>query len=392
MEVWGVTTYGLTEEQQDFVRAVRDFCRRESGTREQRDALTNGGAEQHNPTLYKKLAATGFIGVSIPEEYGGSGGGLIEQVLLFEELWKSMAPVHGTGPSHTVAGVYKRFASEAQKKSALGEISDGEVYSISISEPEAGSDAAAISCRAERIDGGFRINGQKTWCSDAQFASKILLVARTSKEERPHAGLTMLEVPADVPGLDIRPISTLGGNEVNDLFFTDVFVPDSAVVGNEGGAWGQLMAGLNGERIVCAAQQLGMAKRTLDDLLHFVRERKQFGAPVGTFQAVSHRIADLAIEVEASHALVYDVAHRVAEGVGTDEERVRVTSAAKVKVTETAKRVALEGVQLMGGYGYSMEFEMQRHLRLSIAPTIYAGTNEIQRDIIAGTLGLKRGK
>jgi len=387
-----VTTYGLTQEQEDFVGALRDFCRRESGTREQRETLTEGGTEQHNPALYRKLASTGFIGVSIPEEYGGSGGGLIEQVLLFEELWKGLVPVHGAGPSHTVAGVYKRFGTEEQKKAALTAISDGEVFSISISEPEAGSDAAAISCRAEKVDGGFKINGQKTWCSDAQFATTILLIARTSKEEKRHAGLTMFEVPAESPGLDIRPISTLGGSEVNDLFFTDVFVPDSAVIGSEGGAWRQLMAGLNSERIVCAAQQLGMAKRTLEDLLDFVRERKQFGAPVGSFQAVSHRIADLAIEIEASDALVYAVAQRVAQGIGSEEERIRATSAAKVKVTETAKRAALEGVQLMGGYGYSMEFEMQRHLRLSIAPTIYAGTNEVQRDIIAGTLGLRGGR
>ncbi|MET8220365.1 acyl-CoA dehydrogenase family protein [Streptomyces hirsutus] len=384
-----MTTHAFTGEQQDFVEAVRDFCRRECGTREQRDALTDGGEEQHNAELYAKLAAVGYVGVSVPEEYGGSGGGLIDQVLAFEELWRGLAPVHGMGPSHTVAGVYKRFGTEAQKAAALGAICEGKVYAISISEPEAGSDAAAITCQAERVEGGYRITGQKTWCSDAQHATALLLVARTSREERRHDGLTMFEVPADAPGVVVRPIPTLGGSEVNDVFFDDVFVPDEAVVGTVGKAWRQLMACLNGERIVCAAQQLGLARRTLDDLVAYVKERRQFGAPVGSFQAVGHRIADLAIEVEATRTLVHDVTRRVAEGIGTEEERVRATSMAKVKSTETAKRVALEGVQLMGGYGYSMEFEMQRHLRLSIAPTIYAGTNEIQRDIIAGTLGLR---
>jgi butyryl-CoA dehydrogenase len=383
------STHGFTEEQQDFVQAVREFCRKECGTREQLDALTDDGAEQHNPDLFTKLAQAGYLGVSIPEEYGGSGGGLTEQVLLFEELWRGLAPVHGAGTSHTVAGIYKRYASEDQKHSALGAICSGEVMSISISEPGAGSDAAAISCKAEKVDGGFRVTGQKTWCSDAQFASRILVTVRTSRSDKPHAGLTMLEVPAAAEGLAIRPIPTMGGSEVNDLFFTDVVVPESAVVGVEGGAWGQLMSGLNGERLVCAAQGLGMAQRTFDDLLAYVKEREQFGVPIGSFQALRHRIADLGIELEASRALVYSATHRIANQLGDPQELVRLTSMAKVKVTETAKKIALEGVQMMGGYGYSVEYGMERHLRLSIAPTIYAGTNEIQRDIISGTYGLR---
>jgi butyryl-CoA dehydrogenase len=379
----------LTDEQRDFAVAVREFCRKECGTREQRDALTDNGAEQHNQGLFEKLAALGYLGVSIPEEYGGSGGGLTEQVVLFEELWRGLAPVHAAGTSHTVAGIYKRFASEDQKKLALGAICSGLVMSISISEPGAGSDAAAISCKAEKVDGGWRITGQKTWCSDAQFATAILAVVRTSRGVRPHDGLTMVEVPANAEGLVIRPISTMGGSEVNDLFFTDVFVPESAVVGTEGNAWKQVMAGLNGERLVCAAQGLGMAQRTFDDLLAYVREREQFGAPIGSFQALRHRIADLAIEIEAARALTYASVYNIEHKIGTAEDWVRATSMCKVKVTETAKRVALEGVQMMGGYGYSTEFDMERHLRMSIAPTIYAGTNEIQRDITSSTFGLR---
>nr|WP_271213817.1 acyl-CoA dehydrogenase family protein [Rhodococcus wratislaviensis]GLK41081.1 acyl-CoA dehydrogenase [Rhodococcus wratislaviensis] len=383
--------YGFTQEQNDFVAAVRDFCTKECGSREQLAALTDGGTEQHHQGLHEKLARTSYLGVSIPEEYGGSGGGLTEQVLLFEELWRALAPVHGAGTSHTAAGIYKHYASEQQKKDVLGAICAGEVMSISISEPGAGSDAAAIACKAERTETGFRINGQKTWCSDAQFATRILLVTRTSRGERPHDGLTMLEIPADAPGLEIRPIATMGGSEVNDLFFTNVEVPASAVIGEEGHAWKQLMSGLNGERLVCAAQGLGMAQRTFDDLLAYVTEREQFGSKIGSFQALRHRIADLAIELESARALTYATTRRIESGAGSAAERMRAASMAKVKVTETAKKIALEGVQMMGGYGYSVEYGMERHLRLSIAPTIYAGTNEIQRDIIAGTFGLRAG-
>lgn len=379
----------FSEEQEDFRAAVRAFCKREVGTKDQRDRYSNHGEESHSPELYKKLAATGYIGISLPEEYGGSGGGLIEQCLFFEELWAGMAPVHGTGTSHTVAGIVKRFGSEEQKKRVLGAISAGSLYSISISEPGAGSDLSGIACKAESVEGGYRINGQKTWCSDAQFAVGILVTVRTDRVDDPRRGLSMLEVAADAEGVEVRPISTMGGNEVNDVFFTDVFVADDALVGDRGEAWKQLMAGLNGERLVCAAQGLGMAQRTFDDLLGYVTQRVQFGQAIGTFQAVRHRIATLAIELESARSLTYDTVYRAHHGLGEANELMRLTSMAKVKVTETAKQIALEGVQLMGGYGYATEYEMERHLRDAISPTIYAGTNEIQREIISGSYGLR---
>ncbi len=261
----------------------------------------------------------------------------------------------------------------------------GAPMSISISEPEAGSDAANIACRAERVDGGYRINGQKTWCSAAQHAAGILLVARTSRGDRRQEGLSMFEIPATAPGLTIVQIETMGGTLVNDLYFSDVFVPDSHVVGAVGEGWHQLMAGLNSERLVAGVEALGMAQRTFDDLLAYLRERKQFGKPIGSFQAVRHRIADMAIEIEASRSLAYATIEAVEAGAAPAEELVRKTSMTKVKLTETAKAVALEGVQLMGGYGYAVEYGMEKHLRDAIAPTIYAGTNEIQREVISAT-------
>ncbi|HVE24399.1 MAG TPA: acyl-CoA dehydrogenase family protein [Sporichthya sp.] len=382
-------SWRFTDEQNSFAAAVREWCRREVGTKEQRDKYTNDGEESHSPELYRKLAATGYIGVSLPEEYGGSGGGVIEQLLLHEELWYGMAPVHGVGTTHTCAGIYKRFATEDQKHRVLAGMTDGTLYSISISEPGAGSDLSGIACKAEKVDGGWRINGQKTWCSDAHFADWILVTVRTEREENPRKGLSMLEVPAHLDGVDVRPIKTMGGKEVNDIFFTDVFVPDDALVGERGGAWNQLMAGLNGERIVCAAQGLGMAQRTFDDLLAYITVRQQFGQTIGTFQAVRHRVATMALELEAARSLTYEVVYRAHHNIGDPQELVRLTSMAKVKMTETAKALALEGVQLMGGYGYASEYEMERHLRDAISPTIYAGTNEIQREIISSTYGLR---
>ena len=379
----------FTDEQQAFADAIRDFANRECGTREQRAKLTDHGRELHNQTLYNKVAELGWAGVSIPEEYGGSGGGLVEQCIFHHEVFRGMIPIWGAGPSHTVAGCYKRFGSEQQKQETLSAISNGHVIAISISEPEAGSDVGKISCRAEARDDGYVLNGQKTWCSSAHLADSFLVLARTSREGSPHDGLTMLEVAADLPGVEVRPIDTMGGKEVNDIFLTDVFVPAEKVVGAVGNGWRQVMAGLNGERVVAAAQGVGMAERTLEDLLTYVKERKQFGKAIGTFQALSHRIASIAIEIECSRLITYDVAARVDAGRGTPQELARLTSMAKVKVTETAKHAALEGMQMMGGYGYATEYDMERHVRLALAPPIYAGTNEIQREIIVGTLGLR---
>src|SRR5687768_16294274 len=201
----------LTEEQHALVAALREFCRRECGTREQRDALTGGGREAHSEELYAKLAEAGYLGIAIPEEYGGAGGELMDQCLLHEELYRGMAPLHAIGGTHTVAGIVKRCGTEQQKKEILGAIAGGAPMAISISEPEAVSDAANISCQAVLRDGRWVINGQKTWCSAAQHASGILLVARTERGEKRHLFLTMLYVPADSAGLDIRGIDTMNG-------------------------------------------------------------------------------------------------------------------------------------------------------------------------------------
>jgi alkylation response protein AidB-like acyl-CoA dehydrogenase len=155
----------LTVEQQDFQQAVRDFCARECATREQREALLDPDEEDQSRVLYQKLAQLGWLGVAIPEEYGGSDGTYVEQTILFEELWRGLAPVKALGPTTTVAGCYKRFGSEQQKGEALSAIAGGEIMSISISEPGAGSDVAAIACRAESVADGYVLNGQKTWCS-----------------------------------------------------------------------------------------------------------------------------------------------------------------------------------------------------------------------------------
>ncbi|MGV9393646.1 acyl-CoA dehydrogenase family protein, partial [Streptomyces olivaceus] len=186
--------------------------------------------------------------------------------------------------------------------------------------------------------------------------------------------------------LQIRGIDTMGGKDVNDLYFTDCFVPDSAVVGEPGQGWTQLMAGLNVERMMLAALMLGVAHRAFDDTLAYVREREQFGRPVGSFQAMKHRIADMDTELACAQLLLDDVA----AAIDAEPGRLfpREASMAKLKCTELAKHVTLEGMQMMGGYGYATEYGMEALLRQTVVSTVYGGTSEIQRDIIGKSYGL----
>src|SRR5699024_5450881 len=185
----------------------------------------------------------------------------------------------------------------------------------------------------------------------------------------------------------ITGIDTMGGKEVNDLYFTDVRLPADSVVGEVGGGWQQLMTGLNTERLILAAMQLGVAQRAFDDCLRFVREREQFGRPVGSFQVIRHRMADLATEIEATRLLVYAVAAKVDD----DPQALfpREASMAKLKATELSKRVTLECMQSMGGYGYATEYGMEHLVRQAVVSTVYGGTNEVQRDAIGKPYGLR---
>jgi alkylation response protein AidB-like acyl-CoA dehydrogenase len=380
------TATEITEERAAFVEAIREFAARECGTREQRARLTNSWEHAHSDAIYAKLAQLGWIGCCFPEEYGGVGGGVMDACLLLEEINHGLVPIQNVGVSLIAAKAVEKFGTEEQKHDVIGGVIGGEVMSIAMSEPGSGSDVGSLSCRASRRDGGYVLNGQKTWISGAHQASRILLVCRTDGSGSKHEGITMLDVPAGTDGMEIRQIDTLGGREVNDVYFTDAFVGEDRLVGREGQAWTQLMAGLNFERVITAASLLGYGQRAFDDALAYVKEREQFGQPIGSFQALKHRIADLATELECCRLLIRDVARRADE----QPERMlpREASMAKLKTSETAKRAALEGMQMLGGYGYSTEYDMEFLLRATVISTVYAGTSEIQREIIGKTYGL----
>ena len=378
--------FALTEEQEDFVDAIRRYCDHECGTPDQRERLTEGYAESHNETIYKEMAELGWTGLTIPEEYGGSGGTMLDACIFMEETSRALAPIGGYATTLIVAGATLRFGSDEQKQEILGGIAEGAVEAIAMTEPDAGSDVGSLKTQAEAVDGGFLLNGQKVFCSNAHIADHVLVVCRTSRAADKHDGLSMIWIPRDADGLEVVPIDTMGGRDTSHLYLTDVEVSADAVLGEVDRGWPQLMAGLNVERLILAATQLGFAERVFDDVIVYVKERKQFGKPIGSFQSMQHKIADMATDIEAARLMTRWVATLVDED--PDETLPREASMVKLFVTEIARKAALNGMQMMGGYGYASEYDMERLVRSTLVSTIYGGTSEIQRNIIAKTFGL----
>ena len=376
----------FTEEQHEFAQAVERFCAETCGTAEQRAELTDGGRLSNSPRLLRQFAELGWLGVSLPEAYGGGGAGMVEECIFLEETSRGLAPIHAYGTGLTAGQTYLRHGTDPQKKEVLGNLCGGRFEAIALSEPGAGSDLAGVRTRAVRDGDHFVVNGQKTWITAAHLADHVLVLTRTATNVVKHQGLTLLYLPTSTPGLDIQPIQTMDGHTVNDVFFTDVTVPASNVVGGVGDAWHRLMRGLNVERLIIAAMSLGAARRSLEDTITYVCQREQFGRSIGSFQAVRHRLADLAADIECCRAYVYAVAAQI--DAGLEDQLAREGSIAKLKCTEVAKRAALEGVQLMGGAGYTVEFGMEMQVRKALAAPIYGGANEIQREIIGKSLGL----
>ena len=376
----------FSSEQLEFAGMVRAFCERECGTLEKRDALTDGGTLSNSPQIIKKMADLGWLGVSIPREYGGAGATFVDECIFIEEAFRGLAPITAYTTGLTAGQTYLRYGTEEQKQTILGGICAGRLEAISLSEPGAGSDLAGIRLRAVRDGDEFVIDGQKTWTSAAHVADHLLVLARTDATGRRHDGMTLLIVPTDSEGLEIREIETMEPRTVNDIFFSDVRVPAANVVGEVDQAWRHLMRGLSVERVIIAAMSLGSAERALDDVTAYVKQREQFGQTISSFQAIRHRIADLATEIAFCRAFVYDVADKI--DIGQEDQLSTESAMAKLKCTTVAKTTALEAMQMMGGYGYAREYGMEGQVRRSLAPPIYGGTNEIQREIISKNLGL----
>ena len=376
----------FTSEQELFRRTVRDFCEREISPEYVREC----DRERRPPRdLYEKLGGQDWLGINIPEACGGAGAGAVEVAILLEELGRSFLDLSfWVFRAVTWGGLaIGRDGTEEQRQLLLPKIATGEIaVCFSLTEPDAGSDAASISLTAIEDGDDYVLNGQKVFTSGFKASELDLVAARTSSEGKKHHGITNFLVDTNSPGLDWSPIETLGHWPLGTamLFFEDVRVPKSRMLGTLHEGWANLGVYLRYERLCLSAARTGAAKAALAEAVAYAKERKQFGQPITEFQAISHRLAEMQMMVEISEMLVYRYASRLDEGIAT----TRDAAILKLYASEAYKQVADLGLQVLGGYGYTMEYDLQRHFRESRLGTIGAGTSDIQRNIIARTMGI----
>ena len=342
-------------------------------------------------SLWRRLGELGFLGLEFPTEYGGGGGDFLSSVVLGEE----MARCRSGGVAFSVlvhtdmsSPWLTRFGTEAQKRRYLPRIIAGElVCALAITEPGTGSDMAALATRAERRGDHYVLTGAKLFITNGVYGDLYFVGARTAPgtPNRRHDGLSMFLVERGLPGFSVsRKLDKMGmrASDTAELAFQECPVPAENLLGVEGRGFQQLAAGLQRERLMAAVLALSGATQALEDTLAYLRERMAFGEPLAARQALRHRVADLATDLEAARALVDHAASLYAGG----EECVTEVSMAKLFATEVANRVAYEAVQLHGGYGYMREFPVEGFFRDVRLWTIASGTSEIMREIIAKRL------
>ena len=338
---------------------------------------------------YNALAKQGWFGVILPAEYGGAGATAIELAIMLEEIGRHFEEL-GMWVFRTLTyGGYAvmQHGTGEQKDTLLPQVARGELsFCFGLTEPHAGSDAASLTTRATRSGDEFVINGQKVFTSGMDISDYCLLVTRTSASERKQQGITCFLVDTKLPGIDIRKIDTLGQRAIKttQVFYSDVRVPASAVLGEVDRGWEAVDAYLWYERLCLSAARTGAATAAFEYALEYAKNRQQFGRPIGKFQAISHKLADMKVMLDVSRMLVYRYAWLLSRGEATRHDAAVV----KLYTGEAYKNVSDLGLQILGGYGYCMEYPLQRFFRDSRLATIGAGSSEIQRNIIARGLGL----
>lgn len=383
-------TFGFTEQQRMIRDSVLDLLQAELPPDKIR-ALDRDGEFPFD--AYRALADAGWMALPFPESLGGAGGSHKDLAVLVEAMAYHYASI-ATAYLTTVIYAGQHIAlhgSELLKRRYLPGIIDGSLrMAIALSEPGAGSDAAAITTRAERRSDRYIVSGQKLYITCAHVAHHLVAAVRTGAADSPeyagHRGISMLLIPTDARGVTIRMLDTLGRRttRANEVFFDQVEVPAENLIGEEHRGWRGLMKCLNIERLCLAAAGAGNMQHVIDYARDYATTRVQFGQPITRFQAVAHKFADMRIKAETTRLLTYRVAEMLDAGI---DPRIE-TAMAKVVATDNDFDCANLGMQIMGGAGYMMEHDMQRFFRDSRIGPVGGGANEIQRNIIAQLMGL----
>jgi alkylation response protein AidB-like acyl-CoA dehydrogenase len=377
--------FELTQDQKEIQALTRDFARAEIEPN-----AAQWDRDHHFPRdLFAKLAELGLMGACVPEEYGGAGADFLSYILVLEELSRADAGVGVTVAVHTSAVTLPLLAygTDEQKSRFVPPLARGEhLGAFALTEPEAGSDAGAIRTKAEPSGDGWTITGAKQWITNGRYSGTFLLFARTDQNTAGARGISAFVLDADHVRVT-RDEEKLGLNSsvTNDIVIEGAHVERDRLLYEENRGFRIAMTTLDGGRIGIAAQALGIAQAAYDVARAYALERHAFGHRIGDFQAIQHKLADMSTEIDAARLLVYRAAWLKQQGRPHTEEGAK----AKLFASEMARRQTAEAIQVLGGYGYTKEFPVERYYRDAKITEIYEGTSEIQRLVIArSVLGL----
>ena len=374
--------FELSKSQKEIQKAAREFAK---GEFDKELAIELEKKHEFPTNIWKKAAELGFIGIHFPEKYEGQGLGVFENILVAEEFCRMDS---GIGAAVILAGFAAenvlRFGNEDLKQKFLPKIALGEVLCGGcFTEPNHGSDITRMDTTAEKAGNDWVINGVKTFITNGCLASFFTVLCQTDQEIRPsHRGQSIILVEADRPGINATEIGDKMGIHMMstaEVSFKDVRVPLANLIGKEGKGFYHVLEFFDESRILVAAQALGTAQGAFDRALDYIRQREQFGKKIGQFQVSQHKIADMATKIELARLITYKAAWNF------DQGRIdpKLTSMAKMYAARTAVEVADEAIQLLGGYGYMLEYEVERFYRDAKITEIYEGTKEIQKNTIA---------
>ncbi len=379
--------FRFNEKRSALKEKIREFVEKEI-PREHARELDKRDEFPHE--LIKKLSQQGFMRINIPEEYGGMGGDVIDTMIVYEEISRRLPVLSWAMGNIALYGneIISLNGSREQKESYLPRLAKGEVmFSFAITEPNAGSDAANISTKAAYKDGYFWINGSKMFITGAGVADYTITFARTGESR--YGGITSFIVDTKSEGYSARPIKKLGyhGSNTCEVIYDNVKVPPGNILGGESGlnkGWQQEMKLLNQERLVLSSCALGIGQAALEDAVEFAKENFRHRQSRDQYQSIQHRLVEMATELEAARQLAYYAAWKETQRI----ECVKETSMSKYFAAETAKKVVMQGINILGPYGPVMAHDMQRYLRDVLILSIGGGTTQIQKNIVAKTLGL----
>jgi len=337
--------------------------------------------------LWPAMGELGLHGITVEEEWGGLGLGYLDHVIAVEEVSRASASVGLSYGAHSNLCVnqIRRWGTQEQKDKYLPKLVSGEhVGSLAMSEVNAGSDVVSMKLRADKVDGGYRLNGTKFWITNSAYADTLVVYAKTDAEAGSR-GITAFIIEKDFTGFSIgQKIDKMGmrGSPTAELVFEDCFVPEENIMGPLNGGVGVLMSGLDYERVVLSGIQLGIMQACLDTVIPYVRERQQFGKALGTFQLMQAKVADMYVALQSARAYSYAVARACDAGQTTRYD----AAGCVLLASENAFRTAAEAVQALGGAGYTKDWPVERYLRDAKLMDIGAGTNEIRRMLIGREL------